>query len=449
MFKRKRIGIAVAVALAVAAGVAAPAASASARATSTPESMDLEATVDPAAVQLAETWSVSLAEAQRRIDQQAPDAELAEELSIKYPEQFAGGLIDQAEGGQLVIRATSWPEGLTEIIANHTQYVGSVRLKTVRFSSTELVAVAARLKRLLPTSAGMISGIDVRSNTVLISTNADTSTARETVSKLVGSESSAGVSYENVSYTKGGGQLSCTNSGLARCDPPTRGGTQIGNATGDCTLGLNAVSKVNSQRYYITAGHCLDDDFGNSWFLTGASGTNINIGTAYTAYNTTTQDYGVIQAPVGSTFPGFGRVLVQASTGGGHPTVFNDNYQIATTPGSSSPLVGSYICKTGAYGGTGCGTLLQVGWTEPVSGETNLGRVRFDQDQAGYYRRVACHGDSGAPVYVGGSAFGILTVGEGPVVSSVNGSDCYGGFGYMGLASILASGLNVKLVNPN
>jgi hypothetical protein len=82
----------------------------------------------------------------------------------------------------------------------------------------------------------------------------------------------------------------------------------------------------------------------------------------------------------------------------------DEDYVIRDGDGASSDILGEWVCKSGTTTLTSCGTVGSYGSTLTYGGVTvrNMGRAD---------RMCSAFGDSGSPVFVGGTAYGIAGAG--------------------------------------
>lgn len=331
-------------------------------------------------------------------------------------------------------------------------------LRTRHLSSLVRVDATARfawtaLRRL---QHGLINGqlpahaataIDIRENQLTVRTSAAIKTSTRSVIARAAGRMTPAIRYRvQPSLANGSHALSCglNSVGEPGCDPPLRGGIKIVNAdTGDvCTAGVNVQSTVDNRRYMLTAGHCLKDAEKQVWRAQLASGAGYSFGSEWrfnyapSVTRPTPADWGIIGIKDTVTRDDTLLVLPVARP---RRTTYNENYDIQRV-GTSAPMIGQYLCITGASGGTSCGILQGIGAT--YNGLSQLGYVDFQSEYGNY----ACHGDSGGPVYAGGSVYGLVSAGdfEIPGYRRPNGATCYIRMYFVGLTGALRD-LNVRL----
>ncbi|WP_020618647.1 S1 family peptidase [Paenibacillus daejeonensis] len=161
--------------------------------------------------------------------------------------------------------------------------------------------------------------------------------------------------------------------------------SQTGNA-GYCTIGTLATK--NSDRFIITAGHCLA-----SWSSTIFQGGEA-VGTKHYQYNGNGADVGVLKVSSGKSISNY--VYKYSWT----------DSRISSYQSSSSSLsVGANICLSGATTGFNCGEVTAVNIT-------SLGNSGYMETDI-----VAQGGDSGGTMYYNGVLIGLLRSGDGATYS--------------------------------
>lgn len=187
------------------------------------------------------------------------------------------------------------------------------------------------------------------------------------------------------------------------CDTPLRAGVRINNSGRGCTGAFVAKSRVNNEFYQFTAGHCVEDGFGDTWSTRFSNNSLHNIGSVHNSnFGGSQGDIAIMRV---NNAPGwFGgsknRVFVRAQAG---ETVRNETYRIS---GTTTSKIGDRVCLSGVTTGTDCGTVQALGQTVTYSGGTTVANMA----RASYCR---AGGDSGGPIYASGKAFGIHSGGSG------------------------------------
>jgi len=186
------------------------------------------------------------------------------------------------------------------------------------------------------------------------------------------------------------------------CDPPLRAGVRVGPV--GCTLGFLGRSRSDNALYAFTAGHCLDGAASTTYWTHFSNGSQHNIGPRHNFVLGASGDAGIIRVSNPAGWDARAWVYVLASTGndGVAGTSANAQYRILADGGSS---VNMRICKSGVSPDrTSCGRVKELGVTVTyTSGETIRGLARTSYCSQG--------GDSGGPVYVSNTAYGIHVAG--------------------------------------
>jgi streptogrisin C len=356
------------------------------------------ATWNPAAVALADEWRVPIEEAAARIDRQAASAALADSARTAFGSRFGGAYLDQARGGVLVVGFVgSVPSDELGRLAERHGLRGKIVGTTVAHSQDRLEAAVASLSTGL-TEANRHAEVPLQValrldlNAVELSQPA---TARLTDGQrrfIVDASARFGslLAHERADSAP---QVAACN--FPNCDSPLRGGVNIHG----CTAGFITQSKVDTKKYVLTAGHCVDD--GGTKHTHLANLDEVDIGPVHNYTFGPGGDMGIIRILDTGYWDPKAWVYVTASNGG-YPTTKNESYTISGT-GYSSALIGEYLCKTGKTSGTTCGKVEAIGVTVnySASGVTvhGLGRAKIH----------TCKGDSGGPLYVQHIAYGLVS----------------------------------------
>ena len=155
-----------------------------------------------------------------------------------------------------------------------------------------------------------------------------------------------------------------------------------------CTVGFNAKSTVDAKWYVMTAGHCGGP--GQTFYVYQPRDAHFHVlGHMHNRVRAGDDDFGIITI---DNVPGWNPqpwVYVHPSA----DTTSNPSYNITGSAGSAQGL---RVCVSGAISGSDCGNVETLG---------GGGLARVDL--------CAKPGDSGAPIFSGGKARGLLVGAEG------------------------------------
>ena len=179
------------------------------------------------------------------------------------------------------------------------------------------------------------------------------------------------------------------------CDWPLRGNVRINDpGVSWCSSAFVAKSKVDSRKYLMTAGHCINA--GGTWQTRDTAAVAKDIGPVWTFYvDTFIGDMAIIRINDAVSWQPQPRIFVPW----GPFVTQNDSYPIRADKRS---VEGMRICSGGAKTRiTTCGEVEELGLTANVDGltMTNLG-----------YAEGVCgdHGDSGGAMFASHNAYGVL-----------------------------------------
>ena len=171
--------------------------------------------------------------------------------------------------------------------------------------------------------------------------------------------------------------------------PYISGGDAIYGGQYRCTLGFN-VRNSSGVYYFLTAGHC--GNAASTWYANSAHTT-------------------VLGTVTGSSFPGNDYAIVKyTNTSIAHPgnvDLHNGTTQDITSAGTA--YVGESVCSSGSLTLVHCGTVLAVNVTVNYAEGTVYGLIKTNV--------CAESGDSGASLYDGTIALGVLSGGGGNCTS--------------------------------
>ena len=284
----------------------------------------------------------------------APDvAATADRLTRSLGAQAAGAYLDAS--GRLTVNVLGAPAAAQVRAAGATP-------RLVTRGSASLGRVQAALNAAGNAPVGASWGVDVTSNTVLVSVPAGRGAAFVARARSFG----AAVRVERTPAV----QTQAFYGGQAIY----RGGSR-------CSAGFNTRSG-SGRNYVLTAGHCTD--LAGTW--TTSSGQTIG---PVAASSFPGNDYGAIRISNPASLDPRGGVL--------HNGAFRD------ITGASRVPVGSQACKTGSTTGTTCGTVRAYNVTVNYAEGTVFGLTRTNI--------CTQPGDSGGALYAGSRAQGITSGG--------------------------------------
>ena len=363
---------------------------------------------DPAVTTLAGDLGISIREAQRRIGWQEPAVELAGELERALGDRYGDLWFDPADGGRIKVGIAGGANALAaRLIARliaRRKLTAVTDLVAVRHGYTELKQAAAWLTaetaRANPRAHnGLVKGLAVwrlpdknaveldlpRGQRLTTTQQATVAAARRRLGGKLTLGTWAGQTRD----------LACAFlAGEFDCDPPLRGGVMmyLRNASGgydfQCTVGFNAKSTVDAKWYVMTAGHCGGP--GQTFYVYQPRDAHFHVlGHIHNRVRAGDDDFGIITI---DNVPGWNPqpwVYVHPSA----DTTSNPSYNITGSAGSAQGL---RVCVSGAISGSDCGNVETLG---------GGGLARVDL--------CAKPGDSGAPIFSGGKARGLLVGAEG------------------------------------
>jgi streptogrisin D len=285
----------------------------------------------------------------------APDAAAtADRLTRALGAESAGAYLDAS--GRLTVNV------LGARAAAQVRAAGATPRLVTR-SSASLGRVQAALNAAGNAPVGASWGVDVASNTVLVSVPAGRGAAFVARARSFGSA----VRVERTPAVR---------------TQAFYGGQAIYRGGSRCSAGFNTRSG-SGRNYVLTAGHCTN--LGGTW--TTSSGQTIG---PVAASSFPGNDYGAIRISSPASLDPRGGVL--------HYGAFQD------ITGASRVPVGSSACKTGSTTGTTCGTVLAYNVTVNYAEGTVFGLTRTDI--------CTQPGDSGGALYAGSLAQGITSGGN-------------------------------------
>jgi streptogrisin C len=358
---------------------------------------------DPAVTTMARKLGIPVRDAQRRIGWQEPALELAEELKQAMGDRYGDLWFDAAGGGRVKVGIVGHDTTLAAALIARRKLTAVTDLVPVRHSHAELMAAKAWLATAIvranpPVTGGRLEGLrtELLPDKNVIKLSLPRGRALNAAQRAVVTEARRrlGGMLTVGAWAGRTRNFACLwTAGEFDCDPPLRGGVMMyskdGNAmTPYCTVGFNARSLVDGKWYVMTAGHC--GGVGRTFYLWQPRTRLYHVlGHMYNrVYSGPTghDDFGIITV---DNVPGWNPqpwVYVHLTD----ETTYNPTYNITGTGGNAK---GMWICATGGVSGTDCNFVESVG-IEPG------GLAQVDL--------CMLPGDSGAPLFIGGKARGLL-----------------------------------------
>jgi streptogrisin D len=287
--------------------------------------------------------------------QSADPAKLAATMAERLGSRTAGSYVDRASGS-LVVTVTNAAD------ASAVREAGALP-KTVSRSGADLRQATDTLYRTARVP-GTAWAVDPVSNQVLISVDESVTGAKLAKVEAAAAELGGAARIERVPGT--------FDRFISGGDPIFGGGAR-------CSLGFN-VQDGAGNFFFLTAGHC--GNIAGTW--TDSAGVTLG----------NTAD---------SSFPGNDFAIVQYD-----PSFTDHPGTVGSTDitGAGDPVVGQSVTRTGSTTGTHTGSVTALNVTVTFNtGETVSGMIQTTV--------CAEPGDSGGPLYAGGTALGITSGGSG------------------------------------
>ncbi len=297
-----------------------------------------------------------------------------------------GGLALQADGATVDVMVVDGTVVDLNALQDLVPAGARLNLRSVTFSAEELGGVQATVEEALPelqrdgfTIASV--GVDVTLNRVVVEVE---DPSGGTVAAFTERFGPAVTVEAGRPYTF----AACT--GRSNCGAPMKGGLKI-QSDNDfvCTSGFlgRTVAGGAVYRYVLTAGHCLDPNFGSgigaTWNHPSSPNTPLGTGAFEDFYSGSSADIGAIN---------------DSESGAKNFVYTTSNTSFLSITGkvtNSNQYVGRSICRSGLTSGWDCGVIVQTNSTYLVSGVTLNHQWLTSFGSAG--------GDSGAPMLCGGA----------------------------------------------
>jgi streptogrisin D len=298
-------------------------------------------------------------------------ANVASTLAADLGSSTAGSYLDSS--GALVVTVTD------SAAADKVRQAGATP-KLVARSAAQLAVVTDQLSRTASTP-GTAWAVDPQSNQVLVSIDPSvTGTKLATLDTALAQLGDA-VRVEHVA---------------AVFTTRASGGDAIYSGNFRCSLGFNV--RAGTTYSFLTAGHC--GNIGTTWYSNSA----------HTA---------VLGTRTGTSFPGNDYAIIRYTTTGTPPGTVGS----VDITGSGTPVVNQTVTRRGSTTGIHSGRVTALNATVNYAEGTVTGLIRTTVCAEG--------GDSGGPLYSGGTAYGLTSGGSGncssggttffqPVVEALN-----------------------------
>lgn len=398
---------------------------------------------DPAVTSAAADYRISVEEARLRITWQDVAVDLDLVLGALLGGSYGGAWIDPDDGGRIKVGVAEGGDQRVRDAVPH-ELDPAVDLVAVDHTITFLESVQARLgDRAHEVSVGHPWGVAVgiapdRNRVWLLVPPLEQQSPAIAVF-IADAQVEFGQYLYLEEMTEPSSADACTpNAARPYCDSPLRGGVSIDYATSSgtsrCTAGLPARARSDGRLYLLTAGHCLRDR-PNAWTTQSSGGATRLLGSPHRCFagrgaaSSCLQgdgDMGLIRVGSGTTIRGWVFVRPSPTNNGIQGTTRDSRYPIVRDGSAGLPLSGFRLCRSGIVS-TSCGELVAVNvrHTSPDTGHEYRGM--------GAANYVRARGDSGGPVYAGGTIYGLH-------------SGSTGGFGlYQGIRAA-QDALNVDVV---
>ncbi|GAA0340291.1 S1 family peptidase [Actinoallomurus spadix] len=295
--------------------------------------------------------------AQASVSQPDP-SHLATKLAQKLGSRSAGSYLDRSTK-KLVVTVSSKSD------ATAVRQAGAVP-KIVPFSGAQLQKAIDVLDHTAKIP-GTAWGVDPTTDQVVLSV--DTSVTSDRLVKVTSAAQQLG-SAVRMEYVPGVFHLDGS------------GGDAIYSGGYRCSLGFNVVS--GSTYYFLTAGHC--GNIGSAWYSNSSLTTRIGTRRA-------------------SSFPGNDYAIITYASGVSHPGTVGS----VDITSAGNAVVGQSVTRRGSTTGIHSGTVTALNQTVNYSEGTVSGLIRTTVCAEG--------GDSGGPLYSGGTALGLTSGGSGNCTS--------------------------------
>lgn len=360
---------------------------------------------------VAREHGLSDADARRVLAMSHTAPVLAEEAARRYPDTFGGAWIDGSQA-RLVVQFTADAAENTQNLAHDHPHGDQLHAVTVARPLATLEAT----RDLLAASAAQLAvvgvhgfGIDVPQNAVYVETSGSMAAATDVLHTITGGaqiEVRRGDAPQDY-YTWGTANVDNCPIDYAKCNP-LRGGAVFhrsgqGTSSPECSQAFFARSNASGHRRMLTAGHCgaelptAQPSYHHYGVLVGGVAIEDNC----------TRDCRVdAQAHVVENGWQMGPYLIHKLS------TFDESYPVEGIWRGGDLTSGAVLCTTGAYSGvqpslndTNCRQIIDPNFSVTVSGRNFYNLIRIATP-------CGTTQDSGAPLYAGFTAYGLLKGGN-------------------------------------
>jgi hypothetical protein len=333
----------------------------------------------------------------------ANQADIVGQLEARLGDRYAGIWFDNQDGEFVVpVLDLASRDKVDDTFAAAGLH-GSPRFSQADFSWKELQGAQSRLENQLRAQVGASGGhfltsLDPRTNSVVVDEEEPKAGAAV---RATGDLAGIPVEVREAHSPLNPVPASCGVGGSLNynCDPPLRGGNQLGAA--GCTVGFKALGISTGNRYVISAGHC-GTNFSGTWTAPESLGVQKNLGPTETlAWGSSGRDLLKIRANGYFWDVNPWPALVMEWNQSNYAMI-NSERPITSEAHS---YIGQYACHTGMATGTSCGYVRTAEYNK-VEG-TDEGHYFVVEHLSELYPVCNGGGDSGGPVYSGHAALGI------------------------------------------
>lgn len=368
--------------------------------TSEPLNADLE-TAD--AESFAASQGISLEEAKQRLGARG-GLDPAISFIVSQRDNFGGVFVDQPAGGTLDVALAAESVKMRAAVSRLLPETASIRWRVVQRSLTDLDKIRNELIGRIPDFQGAGAsvasiGIDVRRNVVVLTVDGPIDKIGHDLRQDFGGA---------VEVASGPMLSPVVCSSRSSCDP-WRGGIKIlpGDGSGfQCSYGFNVRSATSSTKYMMTAGHCDNENWRHAGYSIGTTNLN-NLQTSGSVLGDFQRAPTFLASPMN---------LIYASD-------TDKSRAITAIRTYRNQLIGDYVCASGVMNGYRCGSIVDddLHYGIVFRGQTIYMWGKLAGSTGDPLRSDP--GDSGGPVFNGGTAYGIVSARDGNTKTAYSVSD--------------------------